>query len=177
MDTASAMLRAGSSSTLIATSPDDRSRSTTQTRLLPPWARTTPRLIPSAGSVIPKDLGEWQSTVEFALGPYSTGKELGDVSAFDLGRADSRDSAAICRQGYGALLAKLAEGIPVQLDTAVKLVDVVNRGSKVELTTTKGEVSGRFCIITASTNVVLDRIKFDGELSNGTIVNHRAEDW
>ena len=28
-----------------------------------------------------------------------------------------RDTAAFCRQGYGALLAKLAEGIPVQLDT------------------------------------------------------------
>ena len=76
----------------------------------------------------------------------------------------SRDTAAICRQGYGALLAKLAEGIPVQLDTAVKLVDVTGRGSKVELSTNKGAIVGRFCIITASTNVVLDRIKFDGDL-------------
>jgi monoamine oxidase len=119
---------------------------------------------PSAASAVPKDLGEWQSTVEFALGPYSSGKELGEVSAIDLGRADSRDTAAICRQGYGALLAKLAEGIPVQLDTAVKFVDVTARGSKVELATTKGTVSGRFCIITASTNALLDRIKFDGDL-------------
>jgi monoamine oxidase len=119
---------------------------------------------PSAGSVVPKDLGEWQSTVEFALGPYFAGKDLNEVSAIDLSHADGRDTAAICRQGNGALLAKLAEGIPVQLDTAVKLVDVTGRGSKVELSTTKGAIVGRFCIITASTNVLLDRIKFDGDL-------------
>jgi monoamine oxidase len=119
---------------------------------------------PSAGSVVPKDLGEWQSTVEFALGPYASGKDLSDVSAVDLSRADGRDSATICRQGYGALLAKLAEGIPVQLDTAVKLVDITGRGTKIELSTTKGAIVGRYCIITASTNAVLDRIKFDGEL-------------
>ena len=119
---------------------------------------------PSAGSVIPKDLGDWQSTVEFALGPYLSGKDVGDVSATDISRADGRDAAAICRQGYGALIAKLAEGVPVQLDTAVKLVDIVNRGAKIELSTTKGSITGKFCIITASTNAVLDRIKFDGEL-------------
>ena len=82
----------------------------------------------------------------------------------DLSRAGERDIAAFCRQGYGALLAKLAEGIPVQLDTAVKLVDITGRGTKVELSTTKGAITGRHCIITASTNAVLDRIKFDGGL-------------
>ena len=52
----------------------------------------------------------------------------------------------------------------MQLDTAVKLVDITGRGTKVELSTTKGAIAGRYCIITASTNVVLDRIKFDGGL-------------
>ena len=114
--------------------------------------------------MLPRDLGEWQSTVEFALGPYTSGKDLGEISAVDLSRAGERDVSALCRQGYGALLAKLAEGIPVQLDTAVKLVDIIGRGAKVELSTTKGSVTGRFCIITASTNAILDRIKFDGGL-------------
>jgi monoamine oxidase len=115
-------------------------------------------------SALPRDLGEWRSTVEFALGPYNSAKDLGEISAADLSRAGDRDTAAFCRQGYGALLAKLAEGIPVQLDTAVKLVDTTGRGAKVELSTTKGAIVGRHCIITASTNVVLDRIKFDGGL-------------
>ena len=115
-------------------------------------------------SALPRDLGDWRSTVEFALGPYNSAKDLGEISAMDLSRAGDRDAAAFCRQGYGALLAKLAEGIPVQLDTAVKLVDIVGRGNRVELSTTKGAIAGRYCIITASTNAVLDRIKFDGGL-------------
>jgi monoamine oxidase len=102
--------------------------------------------------------------VEFALGPYNSAKDLAEVSAMDLSRAGDRDTAAFCRQGYGALLAKLAEGIPVQLDSAVKLVDITGRGTKVEASLTKGAVTGRFMIITASTNAVLDRIKFDGGL-------------
>jgi monoamine oxidase len=115
-------------------------------------------------SAMPRDLGDWRSTVEFALGPYNSAKDLGEISAADLSRSSDRDTAAFCRQGYGALLAKLAEGVPVQLDAAVKLVDITGRGTKVELSTTKGAVVGRHCIITASTNVVLDRIKFDGGL-------------
>jgi monoamine oxidase len=118
----------------------------------------------SAGSAVPRDLGEWQSTVEFALGPYVTGKDIGEISANDLIRADGREAAAICRQGCGALLAKLGEGLPVQFDTALRLVDILNRGTKVELQTSKGSISAKYCIITASTNVVLDRIKFDGGL-------------
>ena len=114
--------------------------------------------------LLPRDLGEWQSTVEFALGPYNSAKDLGEISAADLSRAGERNAAAICRQGYGALLGKLAEGVRVQLDTAVTLVDVSGRGTKVDLSTTKGTISGRHVIITASTNVVLDRIKFDGGL-------------
>ena len=117
-----------------------------------------------AASALPRDLGEWQSTVEFGLGPYNCGKDLREISATDISRSADRDVGAFCRQGLGALLAKLAEGIPVSLDTAVKLVDITGRGAKVELSTTKGDIVGRHCIITASTNVVLDRIKFDGGL-------------
>ena len=43
-------------------------------------------------------------------GPYVCGKDLDEVSAADLGRAGDRERAAFCRQGYGALLAKLAAG-------------------------------------------------------------------
>jgi monoamine oxidase len=115
-------------------------------------------------SALPRDLGDWRPAVEFALGPYFTSKDLGEISGLDLSRARERNTAAICRQGYGALLATYAEGLPVQFDTAVKLVDITGHGTKVELTTTKGTVVGRHVIITASTNAVLDRIKFDGGL-------------
>ncbi|MEI8151037.1 MAG: FAD-dependent oxidoreductase, partial [Hyphomicrobiales bacterium] len=112
--------------------------------------------------LLPRGLGEWQSTVEFTLGPYNSAKDLDQISAVDMSRSGDRNTAALCRQGYGGLLAKLADGLPVQLDTAVKLVDITGRGTKVELSTNKGTITGRHVIITASTNVVLDRIKFDG---------------
>jgi monoamine oxidase len=113
-------------------------------------------------SVLPRDLGEWRSTVEFALGPYNNSKDLNEISAADLSSSADRDVAAFCRQGYGALLARLAAGIPVQFDAAVKLVDITGRGSSVEASLTRGAITGRFMIITASTNAVLDRIKFEG---------------
>src|SRR3569623_1711761 len=91
-------------------------------------------------SVMPRDLGDWRASVEFGLGPYFTSKDLGEVSGADLIRAGERNIAALCRQGYGALLAKYAEDLSVRLDTAVTLVDIINRGTKVELTTSKGTI-------------------------------------
>jgi len=114
---------------------------------------------------LPQDLGEWRSTVEFALGPYAFGKNLDQISATDFGRSVDRDNGAYCRQGFGALLARLAQGVPVQLDTAVKAVDITNRGTKVEVVTTRGAISARNIIVTASTNVLASgRIKFDNGL-------------
>jgi monoamine oxidase len=115
-------------------------------------------------SVMPRDLGDWRASVEFGLGPYFSGKDLGEISGADLIRAGERNIAALCRQGYGALLAKHAENLSVRLDTAVTLVDIINRGTKIELTTSKGTITGQHVIITASPDVVLDRIKFDGGL-------------
>src|SRR5947209_11977723 len=44
--------------------------------------------------VLPKDLGEWRPTIEFALGPYNCGKDLAEMSTADLARSGDRDSAA-----------------------------------------------------------------------------------
>jgi monoamine oxidase len=110
---------------------------------------------------LPRDLGEWQATVEFALGPYAAGKDLREMSALDFSKSAERDIGAFCRQGYGALLAKLAEGIPVEMESPVTAVDT-SRGARVEATTPRGTISARYMIVTASTNVLAsERIKFD----------------
>jgi monoamine oxidase len=110
---------------------------------------------------LPRDLGDWQASVEFALGPYSNGKDLRDISAIDLSKAADRDIGAFCRQGYGALLAKLAEGIPVELETPIIQVDT-SKPARLEAVTPRGTISGRYMIVTASTNVLAsERIKFD----------------
>ncbi len=101
---------------------------------------------------LPGDLGAWRSTVEFVLGPYTCGRALGDVSAADLANAGERNLAAFCRQGYGALLAKLAAGMSPRLNTPVTLIDWDHRG--VDIHTGKGRLRTRTVIVTVSTNAL-----------------------
>jgi len=112
-----------------------------------------------AARLLPKDLGDWQATMEFMLGPFATGKDLKELSAFDLARAVERDSAAFCRQGYGGLLGKLAAGLPVQLSTPVGMI--YWGGNALAVDTPKGNLLTRAVILTVSTNVLAeDKIEF-----------------
>lgn len=113
----------------------------------------------SCAQALPKDLGEWRATVEFILGPFGAGKDLADISAGDFARTPERDNAAFCRQGFGTLLARLADGLPIQRGTPVTEIDFGNRG--VEVQTARGRTSARAVIITASTSVLAaGKIKF-----------------
>ena len=67
-----------------------------------------------AARTLPADLGDWRPTIEFMLGPFACGKDLASVSAADLARVPERENDAFCRQGYGALIAKLAAGLPIR---------------------------------------------------------------
>ncbi|MBO0758682.1 MAG: FAD-dependent oxidoreductase, partial [Bradyrhizobiaceae bacterium] len=114
---------------------------------------------------LPKDLLDWRSTVGFVLGPFGCGKDLTEVSAVDFAKSVERDVDAFCRQGFGALIANLAEGLPIQLSNPVKRIEYSRRG--VEIATAKGYINARTAIITASTGVLAaDKIKFDPDLPN-----------
>lgn len=118
----------------------------------------------SCAQALPKDLGEWRSTVEFVLGPFSCGKDLSEVSAVDFSRSMERDKDAFCRQGFGTLLARLADGLPIRLSTPVKRIETWQRG-RVTVETARGTVVGRAAIVTASTNIIAaEKIRFDPEL-------------
>lgn len=111
-----------------------------------------------ANRLLPKDLFDWQSTIEFMLGPYATGKDLADISAFDMARAAERESEAFCRQGYGALLTKLGTGFGAQLSTPA---EAILWGNKLAVDTPKGNFIARAIIVTVSTNVLTsDKIEF-----------------
>jgi monoamine oxidase len=113
---------------------------------------------------LPKDLGDWRASVEFTLGPYSSAKNLSEISAIDFSKSVERDVGAFCRQGYGALLAKLAEGIPVQFNSPVTQIDTAARGGRVEVVTPSGPLQARYAIVTVSTNVITSgAIKMDRE--------------
>ncbi len=118
----------------------------------------------SCAQALPKELGDWRDTVEFVLGPFSCGKDLSEVSAVDFSKSLERDKDAFCRQGFGTLLAKLADGLPVRLSTPVKRIETWQRG-RVTVETTRGTVVGRAAIVTPSTNVLAaNKIRFDPEL-------------
>jgi monoamine oxidase len=118
----------------------------------------------SCAQALPKELGEWRNTIEFVLGPFSCGKDLSEVSALDFSRSAERGSDAFCREGFGALLAKLAHGLPVRLSTPVTRIETWQRG-RVTVETPRGAIVGRAAIVTASTNVLAaGKLRFDPEL-------------
>jgi len=103
-----------------------------------------------ANRLLPKDLGDWQATMEFLLGPLATGRDLKDISAFELARAPDRDDS-FCRQGYGALLAKAASGLNVSLESPV---DAIYWGHNLAIDTPKGNMLARNVILTVSPEVL-----------------------
>src|SRR5262249_57641619 len=62
----------------------------------------------ACAQVLPKDLGDWRSTIEFVLGPYNCGKELSELSTIDLARSVERANSPFSPHGFRALLANLA---------------------------------------------------------------------
>lgn len=123
----------------------------------------------SCAQALPKDLGDWRRTIEFALGPFGCAKDLDEVSAADFARSAERDVDAFCRQGLGTLIAKLADGVPVQLSTPVTQIHTWTRG-RVELVTPRGTIVARAAVVTASTNALAaGKIRFDPELPKRTL--------
>jgi len=122
--------------------------------------------IPSE-QVMPADLGDWRSTVEFVLGPYNCAKDLAQVSSSDFAKAAERNAAAFCKQGFGALLATLAQGLTVQLATPAK---TIYTAGGVSVDTAKGTINARAAIVTVPTNVVASGgLRFSPELGHHQI--------
>jgi hypothetical protein len=117
----------------------------------------------AAQDALPKDLGDWTRTLEFTLGPATASKDLKEVSALDLSRLEPRDAGAFCRQGLGALVAKLADTVPVTVGAPV--TRIVWGGRDLAVETAAGRVITRAVISTVSTNVLTSgKIKFAPDL-------------
>src|SRR5215471_10716830 len=118
----------------------------------------------SCAQVLPKDLGDLRPAVEFVLGPFGCSKDLSDVSAVDFARSAERDIDAFCRQGFGALVARLAEGLPLQLGQPVREIDWSPR-STLKVETAKSRFEASAVIVTVSTGVLAaDKIEFNPPL-------------
>jgi monoamine oxidase len=118
----------------------------------------------SGGQALPKDLGDWQRTIEFTLGPFACGKDLADLSSADFAKSAERDVDAFCRIGFGAMLGKLAEPLAVQTAAPVTQINWGGR-SGVEVETTRGKLTARAVIVTVSTAMLTaGKIKFTPDL-------------
>lgn len=106
----------------------------------------------SCAAALPKELGDWASTIDFALGASFAGKDLKDFSAVDKVRAADRNTAFACRQGLGTLIAKLGAEVPVSLSTPANRISWSNRDVTVE--TPSGKIAARAAIVTVSSNVL-----------------------
>ncbi len=110
-----------------------------------------------------KDFGDWRPVVEFYLGPFGCAKDLDEISAVDYARSNEKDEPVFCRQGFGALLARIAADVPVQLNVAA--VRLQSTRNFVEIETTRGRINARAAIVTVSNGVLAsDRIKFAPDL-------------
>jgi monoamine oxidase len=119
----------------------------------------------SCAQALPKDLGGWRPMIEFVLGPFGCAKDLAEVSAVDFAHSAERDQDLLCRQGFGALLAKLAAGLPVELSNPVSRISWEARSGGVEVETARGTLAARAAIVTVSTNVLAaGKIKFIPDL-------------
>jgi monoamine oxidase len=112
---------------------------------------------------MPKDIGDWAKTLEFNFGPATASKDLREVSALDLSRLEPRDAGAFCRQGLGALVAKLAEPVPIVVGQPA--ARIVWGGRDLAVETASGRIATRAIIVTVSTNVLLSgKIRFAPDL-------------
>src|SRR5208282_5760034 len=87
-----------------------------------------------------------------AISTWANGAELDQVSVKDYGRYDPTDVNWRVLEGYGALVARYGEGLPVSLGTTVTRID--HGGIRIRVETGRGDLLARAVIITLPTNVL-----------------------
>jgi hypothetical protein len=115
------------------------------------------------------DLGDWQRTVAFVLGPLETSKDLEEVSTVDFARAEDQPDELVCAGSMGRLIAAAAQSVRVELAAPVTRVDSRGRGS-ITVETSRGSVRAESVILTASTGALnAELIRFEQPLPKRTV--------
>src|ERR1700730_3833707 len=95
--------------------------------------------------------GRWNELLD-ATSTWGNGTELDRVSVKDYVRYEDSGTNWRLREGYGRLVERLAEGLPVALDTAVSRID--HSGRAIRLETTRGTVTARRGIVTVPASIL-----------------------
>jgi monoamine oxidase len=97
------------------------------------------------------------------IGPMDMAVDLDELSIRDYADQAPLEPNYLVREGFGSVVRRMGEGVPVSLETPVKRIR--HGGPGVVLETAKGDVSARACIVTVSTGVLrAEAIMFDPPL-------------
>lgn len=96
--------------------------------------------------------GPWAETAATYLGAMDFAVDLDELSTADYAAGDDLEPNLLCRQGFGAIVARYGAGLPVRLATPVSKIDYSGRG--VSLATPAGDVRAKAVIVTVSTGVL-----------------------
>jgi hypothetical protein len=99
----------------------------------------------------------WLASVALVIGNWDMAKDWTDFSNTDYQRSPNTEQVfnldCLCKEGFGALLADSGRDVPVRLGTKVTRVAPA-RGGRVSVSTNRGNLTARSCIITVSTDVI-----------------------
>jgi len=102
--------------------------------------------------------GKWNALLG-AISNWANGAEIDEVSVHDYGRYDPTYVNWRVLEGYGALIARYGDGLPVEFNTRVGHIDHAGPGVRVE--TDRGTLSARAAIVTLPTTIIAEeRVKF-----------------
>ena len=111
-----------------------------------------------AGSSVIPDL-PFGATVQSWMGAMDYGVDFDKLSTADYWHTGEDQPSYIVREGLGAIVATLAEGLPISLNTPVTAIEYNGTGVTVE--TAKGTLQAKACLVTVSTGVLAaEKIKF-----------------
>jgi monoamine oxidase len=100
---------------------------------------------------------------ETVLGPMDMGVDVDELSTSDYTSAADLEPNYLVAEGFGSVVARYGEGLPVRLSTPVTAVDWSGEGVTVD--TPAGRVRARVCIITVPLGVLAaERITFNPPL-------------
>ena len=103
------------------------------------------------------------AVVQSWMGAMDYGVDFDQLSTADYWNSGEDQPSFIVKEGLGAIVATLADGLPIVLNNPVTAVDYSGSGVRVE--TAKGTVSAKACLVTVSTGVLAaEKIKFTPEL-------------
>jgi len=115
----------------------------------------------AASTVVP-DM-PYSATVQSWMGAMDYGVDFDGVSTADYWDSAEDQPSYLVKEGLGAVVATLAEGLPVSLGTTVTAIDHSGPGVAVETST--GTIRAKACLVTVSTGVLAaGKIRFTPEL-------------